>query len=144
MAAANGHKNCLFFLVAFGANVWCLDNDYHTPLDIAATNSHMDCVRFLDAIAAKQMTLNPKVVSKLKERAFRAAERRIRDCAKLQRKHRQRMERRFMKEAAALENTDALSLSSYNSSSSVSWRYNSGSNVKYSQVRGVCGGFRRV
>lgn len=134
LAAANGHKNCLSFLVAFGANVWCLDNDYHTPLDIAATNSHMDCVRFLDAIAAKQMTLNPKVVSKLKERAFRAAERRIRDCAKLQRKHRQRMERRFMKEAAALENTDALSLSSYNSSSSVSWRYNSGSNVKYSQT----------
>uniref|UniRef100_A0AAQ6IGN6 Usher syndrome 1Gb (autosomal recessive) n=1 Tax=Anabas testudineus TaxID=64144 RepID=A0AAQ6IGN6_ANATE len=100
LAAANGHHHCLSFLVAFGANVWCLDNDYHTPLDMAATKGHMDCVRYLDSIAAKQITLNPKLVSKLKDRAFRAAENRIRECAKLQRKHRERMERKFMKESA--------------------------------------------
>uniref|UniRef100_A0A3B4ZJE2 Uncharacterized protein n=1 Tax=Stegastes partitus TaxID=144197 RepID=A0A3B4ZJE2_9TELE len=81
LAAANGHHNCLSFLVAFGANVWTLDNDYHTPLDMAASKSHMDCVRYLDSIAAKQITLNPKLVGKLKDRAFRAAERRIKECA---------------------------------------------------------------
>uniref|UniRef100_A0A3B3ZYU3 SAM domain-containing protein n=1 Tax=Periophthalmus magnuspinnatus TaxID=409849 RepID=A0A3B3ZYU3_9GOBI len=122
LTAANGHKQCLSFLVAFGANIWCLDNDYHTPLDMAAAHSHMDCVRFLDAVAAKQITLNPKLVSKLKERAFRAAERRIKDCAKMQRKHREKMERKFMKEAAMMENMDAVSLSSYGSGS-----YGSGS-----------------
>ncbi|CAJ0958685.1 unnamed protein product [Ranitomeya imitator] len=37
LSAANGHLNCLSFLVSFGANIWCLDNDYHTPLDMAAT-----------------------------------------------------------------------------------------------------------
>ncbi|XP_069579473.1 pre-mRNA splicing regulator USH1G [Brachyistius frenatus] len=130
LAAANGHHACLSFLVAFGANVWCLDNDYHTPLDMAAAKSHMDCVRYLDSIAAKQIALNPKLVGKLKDRAFRAAERRIKECAKLQRKHRERMERRFTKESAAPDNLDAISFSSYASS-----KFNTvTSNMPYSQA----------
>uniref|UniRef100_A0A8C5IQC6 USH1 protein network component sans n=1 Tax=Junco hyemalis TaxID=40217 RepID=A0A8C5IQC6_JUNHY len=80
LAAANGHLNCLSFLISFGANIWCLDNDYHTPLDMAAMKGHMECVRYLDSIAAKQSNLNPKLVSKLKDKAFRDAERRIKDC----------------------------------------------------------------
>ncbi|KAJ8345893.1 hypothetical protein SKAU_G00300860 [Synaphobranchus kaupii] len=116
LAAANGHLNCLSFLVSFGANIWCLDNDFHTPLDMAATKSHMECVRYLDSIAAKQTALNPKVVSKLKDRAFRAAERRIKDCVKMQRKHHRRMERRYHREAPEASVSDAMSFSSYTSS----------------------------
>ncbi|XP_036427575.1 Usher syndrome type-1G protein homolog [Colossoma macropomum] len=115
LAAANGHLNCLSFLVSFGANIWCLDNDYHTPLDMAATKGRMDCVRYLDSIAAKQITLNPKVVSKLKDRAFRTAERRIKECARLQHEHHQRMEKHFLREAAASDMSDTISLSSYSS-----------------------------
>uniref|UniRef100_A0A4W4F7F3 SAM domain-containing protein n=1 Tax=Electrophorus electricus TaxID=8005 RepID=A0A4W4F7F3_ELEEL len=106
VAAANGHLNCLSFLISFGANVWCLDNDYHTPLDMAATRGHMDCVRYLDSIVAKQMTLNPKLVTKLKERAVRTAERRIKACTKLQHKHQLHMEKRFLKEAVAMDIPD--------------------------------------
>ncbi|XP_048848072.1 Usher syndrome type-1G protein homolog isoform X2 [Brienomyrus brachyistius] len=116
LAAANGHLNCLSFLVSFGANVWCLDNDYHTPLDMAAMKSHMDCVRYLDSIAAKQTALNPKLVSKLKDRAFREAERRIKECVKMQRKHHRRMERRFLKGESEASISDAMSFSSYASS----------------------------
>ncbi|XP_034050355.1 Usher syndrome type-1G protein homolog [Thalassophryne amazonica] len=135
LAAANGHHNCLSFLVAFGANVWCLDNDYHTPLDMAATKGHMDCVRYLDSIAAKQIALDPKLVSKMKDRAFCAAERRIKECAKLQQKHRERMEKKFLKEAAAMDNLDAISLSSYTSSSTLSRKFNTvTSNMPYSQA----------
>lgn len=138
LAAANGHLNCLSFLVSFGANVWCLDNDYHTPLDMAAARSHMDCVRYLDSIAAKQATLNPKLVGKLKERAFKAAERRVRDCLKLQRKHHQRMERRFLKEQTTADNSDTMSFSSYTSGSTLSRKlpqFNTvNSNMTYSQV----------
>ncbi|XP_038130108.1 Usher syndrome type-1G protein homolog [Cyprinodon tularosa] len=135
LAAANGHLPSLSFLVAFGANVWCLDNDYHTPLDMAAAKGHMDCVRYLDSTAAKQITLNPKLVSKLKDRAFRAAERRIKNCEKLQRRHRERMERKFMKESVALDNLDAISFSSYTSSSTLSRKFNTvTSNMPYSQA----------
>ncbi|KAG7460185.1 hypothetical protein MATL_G00218980 [Megalops atlanticus] len=116
LAAANGHLNCLSFLVSFGANVWCLDNDFHTPLDMAATKSHMDCVRYLDSIAAKQTALNPKLVGKLKDRAFRAAERRIKECAKMQRKHHRRMERKYQREVSEASVSDAMSFSSYTSS----------------------------
>uniref|UniRef100_A0A8C4R2T7 Usher syndrome 1Ga (autosomal recessive) n=1 Tax=Eptatretus burgeri TaxID=7764 RepID=A0A8C4R2T7_EPTBU len=115
LAAANGHMHCLTFLVSFGANTWCLDNDYHTPLDMAAVKSHMDCVRYLDSIAAKQTSLNPKLVAKLKDRAIREAEKRIKACAKLQRKHREKMERRHRHGAASVS-TDTLSLSSFSCS----------------------------
>ncbi|XP_078019518.1 pre-mRNA splicing regulator USH1G isoform X2 [Epinephelus lanceolatus] len=102
---------------------------------MAATKGHMDCVRYLDSIAAKQITLNPKLVGKLKDRAFRAAERRIKDCAKLQKKHREHMERKFLKEAAALDNLDAISFSSYTSSSTLSRKFNTvTSNMPYSQA----------
>ncbi|PWA21336.1 Usher syndrome type-1G protein homolog [Gambusia affinis] len=135
LAAANGHLSSLSFLVAFGANLWCLDNDYHTPLDMAATKGHMDCVRYLDSTASRQITLNPKLVSKLKDRAFRAAERRIKDCEKLQMRHRERMERKFMKESVALDNLDAISFSSYTSSSTLSRKFNTvTSNMPYSQA----------
>ena len=102
---------------------------------MAATKGHMDCVRYLDSIAAKQITLNPKLVSKLKDRAFRAAERRIKDCAKLQRKHREHMEKKFLKESATLDNLDAMSFSSYTSGSTLSRKFNTvTSNMPYSQV----------
>lgn len=114
LAASNGHLHCLSFLVSFGANIWCLDNDYHTPLDMAAMKGHMESVRYLDSIAAKQSGLNPKLVGKLKDKAFREAERRIRECAKLQRKHHERMERRYRRELA--ERSDTLSFSSLTSS----------------------------
>ncbi|XP_028989677.1 pre-mRNA splicing regulator USH1G-like isoform X2 [Betta splendens] len=102
---------------------------------MAATKGHMDCVRYLDSIAAKQISLDPKLVSKLKDRAFRLTERRIKDCVKLQRKHHERMERRFMKESAALDNLDAISFSSYTSSSTLGRKFNTlTSNMPYSQA----------
>ncbi|XP_062875092.1 pre-mRNA splicing regulator USH1G [Trichomycterus rosablanca] len=136
LAAANGHLNCLSFLVSFGANTWCLDNDYHTPLDMAATKNHMDCVRYLDSIAAKQTALNPKLVAKLKDRAFRDAERRIKDCVKMQRKHHRRMERKFQKEATEASFSDAMSFSSYTSStlSRKLHPFNTATSVPYSQA----------
>ncbi|KAF0032754.1 Usher syndrome type-1G protein homolog isoform X1 [Scophthalmus maximus] len=117
LAAANGHLNCLLFLVSFGANIWCLDNDYHTPLDMAATKNHMNCVRYLDSIAVKQTGLNPKLVGKLKDRAFRDAERRMKECMKMQKKHHKHMERKFHKEASEASASDVMSFSSYSSSS---------------------------
>lgn len=137
LAAANGHLNCLFFLVSFGANIWCLDNDYHTPLDMAATKNHMDCVRYLDSIASKQTGLNTKLVSKLKDRAFRDAERRIKECLKMQKKHHKRMERKFHKESEPSV-SDVMSFSSYTSSSLSHKLHNLNAasvSVPYSQVR---------
>lgn len=138
LAAANGHQQCLFFLVSFGANIWCLDNDYHTPLDMAATKNHMDCVRYLDSVAVKQTGLNAKLVGKLKDRAFRDAERRIKECMKMQKKHHKRMERKFQKEASEASVSDVMSFSSHTSSSMSHKLRNLNAatiSVPYSQVR---------
>uniref|UniRef100_A0A672MGX1 USH1 protein network component sans n=1 Tax=Sinocyclocheilus grahami TaxID=75366 RepID=A0A672MGX1_SINGR len=144
LAAANGHLNCLSFLVSFGTNVWCLDNDYHTPLDMAASRSHMDCVRYLDTIAAKQITINPRLVSKLKDRAFRNAEKRIKDCEKLQRRHHERMEKHFLRESAAMDMSDTMSYSSFSSTLSrrIPQFSTLDSNMTYSQKKQGDGTFK--
>ena len=45
-AASNGFMNCVTFLVSFGANMWALDNDFHTALDAAALNNRNEIVRW--------------------------------------------------------------------------------------------------
>ncbi|CAJ0958683.1 unnamed protein product [Ranitomeya imitator] len=79
------------------------------------------------------------MVSKLKDRAFREAEKRIRDCAKLQRRHHERMERRYRKEIS--DHSDTMSFSSF--SSSVSQRLPSATllaTMPYSHAAGTTKG----
>lgn len=83
-AAATGHMPCVSFLVSFGANIWALDNDFHTALDVAVLNDNKDIVRYLDAVAAKQSVLNKKLVKKLREKALGEAQKRVTKYNKLQ------------------------------------------------------------
>ena len=96
-AAANNHMNCVTFLVSFGANIWSLDNDLHTPFDVAAVNGHEDIVNYLDSVINKQLTLNKKIVRKLKEKAVLDAQKRIRKYRKLQQKAQKRVQKQVHK-----------------------------------------------
>lgn len=92
-AAANGHMHILSFLVSFDANLFALDNDFHTAMDVAASRDRMDCVRFLDACASQQTNENPKKVAGLKKEAGREAEKRVKHCEKVKRRHQSRMDK---------------------------------------------------
>ena len=92
-SAANGHINCVSFLVSFGVNLWALDNDYHTAKDVAAINHHEEVIQFLDQVIAKQSALNTKVVQKMKEKAIIDTEKRIKIYQKMQRKAAKKVER---------------------------------------------------
>ncbi|CAH2307182.1 ankyrin repeat and SAM domain-containing 4B [Pelobates cultripes] len=103
-AANNGHANCVAFLVNFGANIFTMDNQFRTPLDVAALKERTDCVRILDGAANKQVALNPKKVARLKEQATKDAERKIKECEKLQDRHQSQMNKNHTK-----KNTGTLS-----------------------------------
>ncbi|KAF1379475.1 hypothetical protein PFLUV_G00176430 [Perca fluviatilis] len=92
-AAANGHMHILSFLVNFGANLFALDNEYHTAMDVAASRDRMDCVRFLDAAASQQTNQNPKKVANLKKEAVKEAEKRVKLCEKVKKKHQSKMDK---------------------------------------------------
>ncbi|XP_042361788.1 ankyrin repeat and SAM domain-containing protein 4B [Plectropomus leopardus] len=92
-AAANGHMHILSFLVNFGANLFALDNEFHTAMDIAASRDRMDCVRFLDAAASQQTNQNPKKVANLKKEAVKDAEKRVKLCEKVKKKHQSKMDK---------------------------------------------------
>ena len=92
-AAINGHMNCVTFLVSFGSNIWTLDNDFHTPLDVAGLTGCKDIVAYLDTVVSKQSALNQKIVKKLKERALIDAQKRIKRYHKLQEKAQKKAEK---------------------------------------------------
>ena len=85
-AANNGHSDCVSFLVNFGANLWSLNNEYQTARDVAGVRDRRLLVDLLDGSMARQSALNPKSVRKMKEKALREAEARIRACEKRQQK----------------------------------------------------------
>lgn len=75
---------CVVFLVAFGVNIWSLDNNFNTPLDVAAIHNRMTVVSCLDKAAADQMSSNVRGVKKQRESAIRDAERRAKRFQKSQ------------------------------------------------------------
>ncbi|GAB6030743.1 hypothetical protein CHUAL_007594 [Chamberlinius hualienensis] len=85
-AAANDHINCVSFLVSFGANIWALDNEHHTPKHVAGIKNNDEILRFLDAEMTKQLKLNKKNVSSMQEKAVRDADKRLKAFQKLQAK----------------------------------------------------------
>lgn len=92
-AASNGHMHILSFLVNFGANIFALDNEFHTAMDVAASQDRMDCVRFLDAAASQQTNQNAKKVAMQKKEAVKEAEKRVKLCEKVKKKHQSRMDK---------------------------------------------------
>lgn len=69
---------CALFLVHYGANLWAMNNQFNTALDLAVRCRRSDLSRFLDNAAAKQEIRDPKTAAKMRQRAARAADRRVR------------------------------------------------------------------
>lgn len=85
----------LSFLVNFGANVFALDNDFHSPMDVAASRDQMNCVRFLDNAASQQTMQNPKNVANLKKQAVKDAERKVKECERVKKRHQSKMDKMY-------------------------------------------------
>lgn len=100
-AAARGLLHVVSFLVNWGANIFALDNDHHTALDLAAENSKSDVVQFLDGEADQQLKKNPKHVARLREKAVRQAEENIKRYEKLQEQAARQAKKAQEKRAAA-------------------------------------------
>ncbi|CAL8272572.1 unnamed protein product [Lota lota] len=94
-AANNGHMHILSFLVNFDANLFALDNEFHTAMDVAASRDRMDCVRFLDASASQRTTRDPKQVASLKKEATKEAEKRVKLCEKVKKRHQSKMDKMY-------------------------------------------------
>jgi len=61
LAAQNGHRNCLTFLIKLGANLYKLDNYYNSALALAGNRGHDECVKYLDSVISKEKQKNLKV-----------------------------------------------------------------------------------
>ncbi|CAH1793340.1 unnamed protein product [Owenia fusiformis] len=118
-ACSNGHTNVVSFLVAFGVNMFALDNDFHMAIDIAAMNEHMEIVKFLDSAIAKAGGLNTKTVQKQKTKASLDAQKRVKIYEKLQNKAQKKAEKedreQFRKNntTSTTDQADSYSIKSY-------------------------------
>lgn len=107
----------LSFLVNFGANLFALDNEFHTAMDVAAARGRMDCVRFLDAAASQQTNQNAKKVANLKSQAMKEAEKRVKLCEKVKKKHQSKMDKHYR---GADSVSDVSSVSSFSNVGTIS------------------------
>ncbi|XP_037648786.1 ankyrin repeat and SAM domain-containing protein 4B [Sebastes umbrosus] len=119
-AAANGHMHILSFLVNFGANLFALDNESHTAMDIAASRDRMDCVRFLDTSASQQINQNPKKVANLKKEAVKEAEKRVKLCERVKNKHQNKMDKIQRKASVAGSVSEASMASAFSDGGTMS------------------------
>lgn len=119
-AAANGHMHILSFLVNFGANLFALDNEFHTAMDVAASRDRMDCVRFLDAAASQQTIQNPKKVANLKKEATKEAEKRVKLCEKVKKRHQSKMDKMYRGAGSTGSVSEASMASSFSNGGTMS------------------------
>lgn len=86
LSAAKGHIACVDYLCKFGANLYALDIDNHNPQQLAAINNREDILRYLDAATAHLEATDKKKAYSMKEKAKKAAEKRIKEFVKKQQK----------------------------------------------------------
>lgn len=77
LAAAQGHKSVVTFLVNFGCNIFAMDIDGRTPQELAGMNSRDEILRYLDSVQAKIEAGDKKKVKAMKEKAKKDVEKRI-------------------------------------------------------------------
>ncbi|GLG94132.1 G patch domain and ankyrin repeat-containing protein 1 homolog [Gryllus bimaculatus] len=105
-AAARGHMHCVTFLANFGANLWAMDIDFHTPKELAAMNNRDEILRFLDGIAAKEEATNWKEAQKKQQKAQKNAEKLSKEYEKMQEETKRMAEqeqKRLQKEREKME-----------------------------------------
>lgn len=86
LAAAQGHKAVVTFLVNFGCNFYAMDIDGRTAQELAGMNNRDDILRFLDGVHAKMEATDKKKAKAMKEKAKKDAEKRIKEFNKKQAK----------------------------------------------------------
>ncbi|GLV34945.1 Scaffold protein containing ankyrin repeats and SAM domain [Carabus blaptoides fortunei] len=109
LASARGHTSCVSFLVNFGANIFGLDIDDHTPQDLAGINNREDILRYLDGATAKLEASDRKKAKALKEKARKDADKRRREYDKRQAKAVKQAEKDFLKMTTKDKSSNMLS-----------------------------------
>nr|CAI5832712.1 unnamed protein product [Callosobruchus analis] len=77
LAAAQGHKSIVTFLVNFGANIYATDVDGRTPQELAGINNREDILRLIDAVHAKLEATDKKKAKAMQEKAKEDAKKRL-------------------------------------------------------------------
>ncbi|CAI6346023.1 unnamed protein product [Macrosiphum euphorbiae] len=101
LAASKGHLSCVMFLVGFDVNLWALDLDFLTAMQLAAIHGKSQVLQYLDKAAASQIMQNKKKVESKKEKAQKDAERnqkKYEDRTKKEREKEKKQIRRVEKE----------------------------------------------
>lgn len=86
IAAGYGKIKVIQLLVEAGANLYALDNRGQTPSLVASDNGMRDCCRSLETVAIRMQMHNPELVSRLKIKAYKDLQKRVKKGEKTSRK----------------------------------------------------------
>lgn len=77
MAAAQGHKHIVTFLVNFGVNIFAIDVDGRTARELAGINSRDDILRYIDEVQGKMSSMDKKKAKAMQDKAEEEGKKRI-------------------------------------------------------------------
>ena len=112
LSAAAGQLHCLVFLTNSGGNVYSVNDNGETPIQIATNKGRVACVRHLDTIITHQFAQDRSIVEKIQAKANQDADRRIRKKLKQSKKLEKRYARsRDVNKKRKISSTSFLSRS---------------------------------
>ncbi|XP_025417050.1 Usher syndrome type-1G protein homolog [Sipha flava] len=97
LAASKGHLSCVVFLVGFDVNLWALDLDFLTAMQLAGIHGKSQVLQYLDKAAALQIMQNKKKVESKKEKAQKDAERNLKKYEERTKKEREKEKKQIRK-----------------------------------------------
>ena len=82
IAAGYGQIKSVQLLIEAGANLFALDNRGQTPSFVASDSGMTDCSRRLDTVAVRMQMHNPELVDRLKIKAYKDLQKRVKKVEK--------------------------------------------------------------
>lgn len=77
MAAAQGHKHIVTFLINFGVNIFAIDVDGRTARELAGINSRDEILRYIDGVQGKMAAMDKKKAKTMQDKAEEDGKKRI-------------------------------------------------------------------
>ena len=91
IAAGYGKIRVIQLLIEDGANLYALDNRGQTPSLVASNNGMRDCSRCLETVAVRMQMHNPELVNRLKIKAYKDLQRRVKKDEKIRKSTKRRI-----------------------------------------------------
>ena len=122
IAAGYGQNKAVQLLTEAGANLFALDNRGQTPSLVGSDNGMRNCSHYLETVAIRMQMHNPELVSRLKIKAYKDLQKRVKKVEKTRKSTKKRIASNI-ELSTAMEKSDKIRPRYHSESQTTSHRH---------------------